>query len=221
MDARRLVLAVCVALLIIALVLTAAVAPTKVAMAQDDGPTDDPVEPAPDAVCNPAAVRLAALMGVDCAVTGAYIAQGVGLGEIAQAYALSQAFPALTWAALLARHSGPEGLGWGSIKKAYWLGELVGADPEALLSAHLAGAGWGELLQPYRTGPGKPDWAAGGAPPWAKGKATSDDSELVSPVAPDATGSAVGNGNGHGNALGNGNGALHGGGNGRSNSGKK
>jgi hypothetical protein len=226
--ARVWMLALCAGLLALALPLAVAAAPAEVALPQADGPDDgpsgeQPTDEEPLAGCNPAALRLATTMGVDCAVLEAYLLQGIGLGQIAQAYALSQAFPGLTWEALLARHTGVEALGWGELKKAYWLGGLVGADPETLLSAHLAGAGWGELLQPYRLEQGKPLWAAGGPPPWANGHGKPADEVSEGETSPDAVGggrSETEQGSG-GLSNGNGNGRQNGGGNGNGRGPKK
>jgi hypothetical protein len=125
--------------------------------------------------CNPAALRLAQGMGVDCSVLMDYQARGVGLGVIRQAYALSQSFDGPSWQALVDMHVSGEGPGWGEMKKAYRLANQLGVDPQALLEQRAQGLGWGEILQEHREGPGKPPWAGGpklekvgpGRPPWA------------------------------------------------------
>lgn len=200
---RGLLIGLCAVLLIIALPLVAGAAPLPIVLVQDDGPEDEPAGDQAVLECTPAAQRLADEMGVDCSVILAYQAQGVGLGVIAQAFALSQAFPALSWEDLLARHTSDEALGWGNIKKAYWLAELLGADAEELLAAHSAGTGWGETLQAYRTEPGKPPWAVQGPPPWSNGRGPVGDN--------DAEGDAsdrAGNSSWHGRGGGQGNSDL-------------
>ena len=134
---------------------------------------------------------------------------------------LSQLFseqnPLLTWQSLVERHT-TEGLGWGELKKAYWLAEMlgpeVGALPEDLLALHQAGTGWGEMLKQYRTSQGKPPWASQGPPPWAKGKGQSDEEIPVGEgiVVEGQNGGGHGNGNHNGNGNGNrnGNGNGHG-----------
>lgn len=120
-----------------------------------------------DPPCNPRAIFLADLMDVDCSVLMEYQAAGVGFGVIMKAYFLTTLFPDLEWDDLVARHMSEEGLGWGGIMKAYYLASLLGLDAEDLLERHAEGTGWGEILQEYREGPGRPPWA--GPPPWAKG----------------------------------------------------
>lgn len=183
---------------------------------QDDEP-DDGGGREPQPLCNPAAARLASWIGVECAVLETYIAQGVGLGEIARAFMLSRAFPELTWEEFLEWRMGggeQEGVGWGEIQKAYWLGRMLGADPQELLTAHLSGQGWGEILQQYRQGPGKPSWAQQGPPPWAhgRGKPTGESNEdannteesggLSEPQMPLSRGRESGRGQGHGQGRG-------------------
>ncbi len=119
--------------------------------------------------CNPRALFLADLMGVDCSVLMGYQADGVGFGVIMKAYFLSQVFPGLDWMDLVARHMSEEGLGWGQIMKAYALATVLPLTAQELLDLRAQGMGWGEIFQEHREGPGKPPWAGQGPPPWAHG----------------------------------------------------
>ncbi len=122
----------------------------------------------PEPGCNPMALRLSAWMDVGCSRIMGYQAQGVGFGVIMKAYYLSQTFPDLQWERLVSQHMSEEG--WGQIMKAHALAARLGLDPDELLAGRAEGKGWGEILQEYREGPGKPPWAAQGPPPWAKGR---------------------------------------------------
>jgi hypothetical protein len=122
--------------------------------------------------------KQADLMGVGCEELIDYRVRGVGLGVIKQAYSLEKAFrltsAAPLWQNLVEQHLDEQGPGWGQIKKAYWLaGQLASKvsviiSAEELLTRHAQGEGWGEILQEYREGPGKPPWVAHGPPPWAR-----------------------------------------------------
>jgi hypothetical protein len=95
--------------------------------------------------------------------------EGVGFGVIMKAHFLSQMF-GLNWRDLVDRHLSEEGLGWGQIMKAHALANALGVSADDLLAQRAEGKGWGEILQEYRTGPGKPPWAGQGKPPWAQGR---------------------------------------------------
>jgi hypothetical protein len=131
-----------------------------------------------------------------CDMIVEYMTQGVGIGVISKAYGLSQVFPELDWQDLVARHTSEEGLGWGRVKKAYWLAEILGTDGESLLSQHESGMGWGEILkeqgeepgETLRQNRGKPPWATQGPPPWAHGNRPPKDHD---------NGDANSNGNGN------------------------
>lgn len=115
----------------------------------------------PKPACNPRAARLAEWMGVDCLVLVDYQAQGVSLGLIWQAYAMSQVKDGPDWTTLLAHYTDEARLGWGVIRQAYRIAMLMGVGATALLEQRGEGMGWGEILQLERQGPGKPPWAGG------------------------------------------------------------
>ena len=92
--------------------------------------------------------------------------EGVGFGVIMKAHFLGEMF-GLNWRDLVDRHMGEEGLGWGQIMKAHVLADALGVSADDLLAQRAEGKGWGEILQEYREGPGKPPWASKGKPPWA------------------------------------------------------
>ena len=157
MKSKRLSLVTLVTGLLITLTpLTAAAAPSSSSPSQE-----------PEPKCNPMALRLSERMDVECSVLMDYQANGVGFGVIRKAYSLSQAFPALDWEGLVDMHMSEEGLGWGQIKKVYRLASQLDLNAEDLLAERAQGRGWGEILQQYRDGPGKPPWAGQGPPPWA------------------------------------------------------
>lgn len=134
-------------------------------------PSPPSQEPPP---CNPRAVFLADLIGVDCSLLMDYQESGVGFGVIMKAHFLSTLFDPGNWTGLLALHQAD--IGWGQIMKAYTLADLLGdVTAQDLLNEHAGGKGWGDILKERGLGPGKPPWAGQGKPdwagprPWAKG----------------------------------------------------
>jgi hypothetical protein len=131
------------------------------------GPAAPSQEPEPE--CTPMAIMLATLIDdvADCTELMQYRQEhDVGWGVIMKAYLLSDSF-GLDWRELVDRHMSEEGLGWGQLVKAHVLATALGANADDLLAQRAEGKGWGEILQEYREGPGKPPWAGQGKPPWA------------------------------------------------------
>ncbi|UCG24083.1 MAG: hypothetical protein JSW55_18460 [Chloroflexota bacterium] len=94
--------------------------------------------------CNPAAARLAEVMGVGCQDLLDLRAEGYGLGEIMKAWHLSQDIEGIgDWRELLEQKKG-EGIGWGQFKMAYRIAGADG-DPQALLELKQSGIGWGQI----------------------------------------------------------------------------
>lgn len=114
--------------------------PTATVAAQDEGDT-------PGVGCNPAVQYLANEMGVECAVLLDQMANGIGLGELAHAWYLSQNLPdfAGDWQSLL--QSKLSGEGWGQITRAYQLAASIGLPVEEVLALRDEGLGWGQLMQ--------------------------------------------------------------------------
>ncbi len=127
-----------------------------------------PSSPSQDEECtHPLALILSEWMeGVSCQDLMDLHDEGVGFGVIMKAHFLGEMF-GLNWRDLVDRHMGEEGLGWGQIMKAHVLADALGISADDLLAQRAEGKGWGEILQEYREGPGKPPWAGQGKPPWA------------------------------------------------------
>jgi hypothetical protein len=127
-----------------------------------------PSSPSQDDECtHPMALLLSEWMeDASCAEIMALHDEGVGFGVIMKAHFLGEMF-GLNWRDLVDRHMSEEGLGWGQIMKAHALADALGVSADDLLAQRAEGKGWGEILQEYRTGPGKPPWAGQGKPPWA------------------------------------------------------
>jgi hypothetical protein len=160
----------------LALVLLLALAVPTVILAQEDD------------TCNPAAARLAEVMGLSCKDLLELQAEGYGLGEIMKAWYLAGDLEGLGDVDALLEMKQSEGLGWGQLKMAARLaGE--GGDPQALLALKQEGVGWGlikkaqaveaaglmsfdEALALFRDGAGWDEIQAqlgleAGPPPWA------------------------------------------------------
>jgi hypothetical protein len=126
-----------------ALLLVVFVAVPLTGLAQGDDPATAAGE---NLVCNPAVQTLADQMGVDCQVLLDLQQQGLGLGEIMKAWALSQSLPGFsgTWQDLLRQKEA--GTGWGQLKMAYQLAD-GNISAEALLALKNSGVGWGQIKQ--------------------------------------------------------------------------
>jgi hypothetical protein len=115
----------------LALLLLLAVSVPTVILAQEE-----------DAVCNPAAARLAKAMDRKCQDLLGLQAQGYGLGEIMKAWYLAADLEGFGDFEALLELKQTEGLGWGQLKMAARLAGTDG-DPQALLTLKQSGVGWG------------------------------------------------------------------------------
>ena len=134
---------------------------------------DDPVDDG--SYCDSRkAMALVEQLGFDCE---GLEAQGVGLGEIAKAWRLSQNLPGYDgdWEALLQRKQ--DGFGWGEIRKAQSLDDAGILSFDEALDSFQSGLGWGDIKAelgldgpPPWAGGGKNKEGKGGPPPWANGR---------------------------------------------------